>query len=68
VAKSYSAPTGALECVAPAGGSTWAAAQQGGAAQFALFFFWFGFSGIKWFSVLFVWFFMSFLEFELFQV
>jgi hypothetical protein len=36
--KSYSAPTGALECVAPTGGPTWATAQQDGAAQFALFF------------------------------
>jgi hypothetical protein len=32
------------------------------------FFFWFGFGGFKWFLALFVWFFLSFLKFELFQV
>jgi hypothetical protein len=51
------------------GGPIWAVAQKSGATQFcSVFFFWFGFGGFKWFLALFVWFFLSFLKFELFQV
>jgi hypothetical protein len=74
--ESYFAPAGALECVAPAGGTTWAAAQEGRKCPvfpvsnvfcgvFAAFFHWFGLCDlINLFSV----FFMSFLDFELIQI
>jgi hypothetical protein len=70
--ESYFAPAGALECVAPAVGVNWAAAQEGAKATcfhvFVLFLRFFPAFFTGWFFAIFIWFqlFLSLLEFELF--